>query len=168
MQLNEVLLDRFFNGRSGIRAQYYKSAYHGQKENLHLISTLSDRLIELARFTDSSADLDLLRTSLSKQSAKAWISERDIHGQEIIRASDLGLDEESIQNDWLEIAKKVKAGGYDSGEYQFYCAALNGVRAPVPDQLEIKGAWIDDSREHEYVTLAKRDRDWQIFMFGFS
>jgi hypothetical protein len=168
VQLKSVLLDRFFNGRDGIRAQYYKSVYHGQKENLYLISRLSDRLIELARFKDSSVEMDLLRTSLSKPSAKVWISERDIQGQEIIRAGDLELDEESIQNDWLEIAKKVKSDGYDSGEYQFYCAALNGVRAPIPDQLEMKGAWIDESRVHEYVTSDKRDRDWQIFMFGFS
>jgi hypothetical protein len=168
LQLNPILLDRFYNGRGGIRAQYYMSPYHGQEENLCLISRLSNWLIELARFKDSSVDMDLLRTSLSKPSAKVWISERDIQGQEIIRASDLVLDEESIQNDWLDIAKKVKSDGYDSGEYQFYCAALNGVRAPIPDQLEIKGAWIDETREHEYVTSDKRDRDWQIFMFGFS
>lgn len=168
LQLNQVLLDRFFNGQGGIRAQYYKSPYHGQKENLDLISRLSDRLVELARFKDSSVDMKLLTTSLSKPSAKAWISERDIQGQKIIRVSDLELDEESIQNDWLEIAKKVKSGEYDADEYKFYCAALNGVRAPIPAQLEIKGAWIDESRKHEYVTSDKRDRDWQIFMFGFS
>jgi len=168
VQLNQVLLDRFFNGKGGIRAQYYKSPYHGRKENLYLISRLSDRLVELARLKDSSVDMKLLRTSLRKPSAKAWIYERDVQGQKIIRASDLELDEESMQNDWLEIARKVKSNGYDSGEYQFYCAALNGVRAPIPDQLEIKGAWIDESGTHEYVTSGKRDRDWQIFMFGFS
>lgn len=168
LQLNQVLLDRFFNGQGGVRAQYYKSPYHGQTKNLHLISRLSDQLVELARFKDSSMDMKLLRTSLSKPSAKAWISERDIQGQKIIRASDLDLDEESIRNDWLEIAKKVKSCEYDSGEYRFYCAALNGVQAPIPDQLEIKGAWIDESGKHEYVASDKRDRDWQIFMFGFS
>jgi hypothetical protein len=109
LQLNPVLLDRFYNGRGGIRAQYYMSPYHGQKENLRLLSRLSDRLVELARFKDSAADIDLLRTSLSKPSAKAWISERDIQGQKIIRAGDLELDEESVQNDWLEIAKEVKS-----------------------------------------------------------
>ena len=168
LQLNPVLLDRFYNGRGGIRAQYYMSPYHGQKENLRLISRLSDRLVELAHFKDSAADIDVLLTSLSKPSAKAWISERDIQRQKIIRAGDLELDEESIQNDWLEIAMKVKSDGFDSGDYQFCCAALNGVRAPIPDQLEIKGAWIGESGKHEYVTSDKRDRDWQIFMFGFS
>jgi len=87
LQLNPVLLDRFYNGRSGIRAQYYMSPYHGLNENLRLISRLSDRLVELARFRGSAADIDLLKTSLSKSSAKVWISERDIHGQKIIRAT---------------------------------------------------------------------------------
>ena len=95
LQLNQVLLDRFFNGQGGIRAQYYKSPYHGQKEDLGIfISRLSDRLVELARFKDSSVDMKLLTTSLSKPSAKAWISERDIQGQKIIRVSDLELNGE--------------------------------------------------------------------------
>lgn len=61
----------------------------------------------------------------------------------------------------------VKSGIYND-EYQLYYAAVNGVHAPVPDQLEIKGAWLTSTRQLEYVTPPKRDRDCQIFMFGFS
>ena len=122
-----------------------------------VISRLTERLVKLA---ESSVDAHLIRKSLTRSSAKAWISEKDLRGRKIIRAGDLELDEESIQNDWLDIARKVKSGGYDAAEYQFYCAALNGVRAPFPDQLEIKGAWLAKNGKREYVSSDKRDRDW--------
>jgi len=168
VQLDRPLLDRFFNGRMGIRAQYYMSPYHGRRQNLLLISTLTDQLVQLASSIEPSIDTDFLRLSLGQPSAKVWISEKDVRGNKIIRASDLELDEQSIQNDWLDIAREVKNGVYGGEEYQLYCAALNGVRAPVPDQLEIKGAWITSADKREYVTSDKRDRDCQIFMFGFS
>lgn len=149
----------------GIRAQYYVSPYYGQKKNRLLISTLMDSLVSMPR---NGVDRSFLCLSLSQSSAKAWISEKNLNGDKIIRAGDLMLDEQSIQNDWLDIARDVKNGVYGGEDYQLYCAAINGVRAPIPDQLEIKGAWLTKSNRVEYVTPDKRDRDCQIFMFGFS
>jgi hypothetical protein len=97
-----------------------------------------------------------------------WISEKTLDGQKIIRASDLSLTEEEIQNDWLDLARSVKAGDIGSDQFQLYSAALNGVRAPIADRLEVKGAWITSKDRRDYVTPDKRDRDTQVFMFGFT
>ena len=169
IQLNERVLDKFFNGKMGIRAQYYVSPYYGRKKNQYLLSKLTKDLIQVApdeALREGGVDTDFLRTSLSQPSGKVWISEKNINGEKIIRASDQ-FDDESIQNDWLDIARDVNKGLYND-EYQLYYAAVNGVQAPVPDQLEIKGAWLTDPKLLEYVTTDKRDRDCQICMFGFS
>lgn len=169
IQLNETVLDKFFNGRMGIRAQYYVSPYHGQKKNKYLLTELMDGLIRIAPeecLRKSGVDTKYLRKSLSQSSAKAWISEKNLKGVKIIRAGGQ-FDDQSIQNDWLDMARDVTMGIYND-EYQLYYAAVNGVQAPIPDQLEIKGAWLTEKDQMEYVTPAKRDRDCQIFMFGFS
>jgi len=171
IQLDQRVLDKFFNGKMGMRAQYYMSPYHGRKKNRLLISKLMDSLIQIPRddyLKYSGVDQNLLRLSLMQPSAKVWISEKGIDGKKIIRAGDLMLDDQSIQNDWLDVAKDVKNGMHDSEDYKLYCAAINGVKAPFPDQLEIKGSWLTEGDRQEYVTPNKRDRDCQIFMFGFS
>jgi hypothetical protein len=148
IQLDERILDKFFNSRMGIRAQYYVNTYHGQKKNRHLISQLTDSLIRTAPeeyLRQAGVDQSFLRKSLSQSSAKAWISEKNVKGKKIIRAGNQTLDDQSIQNDWLDIAKDVKKGVYGGDDYQLYCAAVNGVQAPIPDQLEIKGAWLTGS-----------------------
>jgi len=169
IQLDQKVLDKFFNGRMGIRAQYYVSPYHGKKMNQYFLSKLLDDLIQKVpknELKKHGVDAAFLRTSLSQSSAKAWISETNLKGEKIIRAGG-HFDDESIQNDWLDIARDVKNGIYND-EYQLYYAAVNGVQTPVPDQLEIKGAWLTGTKQLEYVTPDKRDRHCQIFMFGFS
>jgi len=152
----------------GIRAQYYKSSYHGHAKNHLLLSKIVEPLIRLAASIEPRIEADFLHLSLKQTSAKVWISERDITGKKILRASDQKFDKESIQNDWLDLAREVKSGVYSGDDYNLYCAALNGIRAPIPDQLEVKGAWLTGDDRDEYVTPSKRDRDCQIFMFGFS
>lgn len=49
-----------------------------------------------------------------------------------------------------------------------FARSLCGIQAPIPDRLEIKGAWLTEEGNSEYVTPDKRDRDTQLFMFGFS
>jgi hypothetical protein len=168
MALDGRLLDRFFNGIMGIRAQYHWSPYRGAAKNHLLISKLTDELVRLASSKQPDVDPVFLRRSLAQPSAKAWISEQDVEGRKVIRTSDLELDEQSIQNDWLDLARDVKNGLYDNENYDVHCAALNGIRTPLPDQMEVKGAWLTEGDLREYVTPAKRDRDCQTFMFGFS
>jgi hypothetical protein len=168
IQLDRTLLDAFFNGRMGIRAQYYKSPYHGHAKNHLLLSRIVEPLIRLAVSIEPGIEADFLHLSLNQPSAKVWISEKDIAGKEIVRASDLKFDKESIQNDWLDLAREVESGVHSGENYNLNCAALNGIRAPIPDQLEVKGSWLTGVDRCEYVTPSKRDRDCQIFMFGFS
>lgn len=166
--LNPTLLDKFFNGRMGLRAQYYSSPYHGGLMNARLVSALRPRLLALAQDAAPAVDSLKVKLSLAAESAKTWISEKNVNGKKIFRASDLTLVEEELQNDWLELARAVNAGLVPQGQFQLYSAALNGVRAPIADQLEVKGGWLSREGQHEYVTLGKRDRDCQIFMFGFT
>ena len=79
--------------------------------------------------------------------------------------------EEELKNDWLDVARKVaaalKQGKLTAGQH-LSVNAINGVRAPIADQLEVKGAWITHVDRCEYVTPGKRVRDCQLFMFGFT
>jgi hypothetical protein len=167
-RLDTKLLDKFFNGLMGIRAQYYASPYHGGAMNTQLLAALRPRLLELSKQGSSQSDAKLVKDSLAAASAKTWVCEKSLSGEKIIRASDLDLHEEEIQNDWLDLARTVKAGVVPPGQYQLYSAALNGVRAPIADQFEVKGGWITRDEQVEYVTPAKHDRDCQVFMFGFT
>ena len=167
IRLDSVLLDKFFNGLMGIRAQYYLSPYHGGAMNARLIAALRPRLLDIAK-QHADADLNLVVKSLDSRSSKAWIAEKNLKGLKIIRASDLTLVETELQNEWLDIARLVHSGHARQGEYQLYSAALNGVRTPIADQLELKGGWITRDDRCEYVTPSKHDRDCQVFMFGFT
>lgn len=168
IRLCSKLLDKFFNGRMGIRAQYYLSPYHGGAMNTRLLSALRPRLLALAQEAAPLADRKMVELSLAAASAKTWICEKNLAGNKVIRASDLALVEDEIQNDWLDLARAVKAGAAPQGQFQLYSAAFNGVRAPIADQFEVKGGWISHDDRREYVTPAKYDRDCQVFMFGFT
>ena len=110
----------------------------------------------------------MVERSLAAVSAKAWICEKDLNGKKLIRASDLRLTEEQIQNDWLDVARLVSSGAVPTGQFQLYSASLNGIRAPIAEQLEFKGGWVTEVGQVEYVTPAKHDRDCQVFKFGFT
>lgn len=73
-------------------------------------------------------------------------------------------DSEYIINDWLHMADKGVAATHDPKPYS---RCYQGIQAPMPDRLEIKGSWITTGNI-EYVEASKRDRDPEIFMFGFS
>lgn len=118
IRMDSILLDKFFNGLMGIRAQYYASPYHGASMNARLLSALRTRLLELAQVAASSADRALIELSLNAPSAKAWISERNLSGEKFIRASDLTLTEEELQNDWLDLARAVKVGEIGKDQFQ--------------------------------------------------
>jgi hypothetical protein len=167
IRIEPVLLDKFFNGAMGLRAQYYVNPYHGAFQNARLILLLRDTLLCHARELPVT-ELATVRKSLGASSAKVWIAERNLKGEKIIRASDLTLVEDEIQNDWLDVARAVKTGSVDSAHYHLYSAALSGVRTPVADRLEVKGGWMTSAPVREYVSPAKWDRDTQVFMFGFT
>lgn len=166
--LDGVLLDKFFNGLMGIRAQYYLNPYHGGAMNAYLLSALRPTLHQFASTRVAAGEMNTVERSLAAASAKTWICEKDLNGKKLIRASDLRLTEEQIQNDWLELARLVSSGAVPLGQFQLYSASLNGIRAPIADQLEVKGGWITAEGQVEYVTPAKHDRDCQVFMFGFT
>ncbi len=168
IQLDPKLLDKFFNGVMGIRSQYYQCPYHGLHKNHFLIEKLLEPLIRLASCILSDVDVGFVGDSLRGSSAKLWISEKNIRGEKIVSACGTSLDEESIQNDWLDRAREFTRGECPKEHFNLFARALNGVLAPIPDQLEVKGAWLTAEHQYEYVTPDKRDRHCQLFMFGFS
>ena len=76
IQLDRTLLDAFFNGRMGIRAQYYKSPYHGHAKNHLLLSRIVEPLIRLAVSIEPGIEADFLHLSLNQPSAKVWYFSR--------------------------------------------------------------------------------------------
>lgn len=84
--LDRKLLDKFFNGLMGIRAQYYVSPYHGNAMNARLLLALRPRLLELANKHSSPDDHRIIEASLKATSAKTWICEKNLSGEKIIRA----------------------------------------------------------------------------------
>ena len=167
ISLDSELLDKLYNGLMGIRAQYYISPYHGNIMNHILLKAITGILIDIATSISLSVNTNDLKLSLSYSSAKIWVSESDLNGNKIIRASDLKFTENEIQNDWLDVARDTKEGMYNDN-YQLFSASLNGIRAPIPDQIEIKGAWLTKDDKLEYVPNDKKDRDCQLFMFGYT
>ncbi|MGF6870606.1 hypothetical protein [Paraburkholderia sp. MM5477-R1] len=164
IQLDVGLLDIFFNGKMGIRAQYYKSPEHGHFKNRLLLDLIKNRLVTFASKKDPTVDTSMVKLSLNAESAKVWISERSLLGQWIIGCPAPDLVEDEIQNDWLDVARKVQCGELGPAQR----GALHGVRAPLADQLEIKGAWVTELGRDEYVPEEKRDRDQQLHLFGFT
>ena len=101
---------------------------------------------------------------------RPWSYGRNVRNREYLKdsQSDANLIEEELQNEWLDFARSVRDRSVPTAQHNLYSRALCGVRAPIPDQLEVKGAWLTKKGHLEYVTADKRDRACQLFMFGFS
>ena len=160
--LDSRLLDRYFNGLMGLRAQYYISPFFGRHQNHVLLQKLKPSLLDAVGISD----LFFAERSLENPSAKAWISEKSIDGKSLFDYSVNAPDSELIQNDWQYAAEGIPdaAGIYSTN---LYSRCYQGVQAPIPDRLQIKGAWLTTDFL-EYIEASKRDRDIELFMFGFS
>jgi hypothetical protein len=76
--IDPVLLDKFFNGAMGLRAQYYVSPYYGALQNARLLLLLREALLQHASRKLAATELATVRKSLAALSAKVWICEKNL------------------------------------------------------------------------------------------
>jgi hypothetical protein len=72
------LFDRFFNGRNGYRAAYFRSPFDGLDAHDFLLRTLAPSLLAAApRGDGASLGNEFIEESLTSLSAKAWLTEQN-------------------------------------------------------------------------------------------
>lgn len=127
--------DLFFNSSNGYRAAYCKSVASGTEANRLVIDALMPKLLDAWRkkkpkfHNEQWAD-----RALRHYSAKIWIYEGLICCHEWIK-----LDIEIENPIWIATANRTDP---EDSRLPYW-----GVRAPIADKLEVKGAWIDPDGE---------------------
>ena len=157
--------DRFFNGISGYRAQYYTSPNHGLSQNRLLIDRLTPLLVEIAkardfRKGDEVMTEDEVRASLALESAKAWGNET---GDREFWSHVNGYK----NRDDIEINARRWAENLGSTDIKTKRGAQRGVRAPRLRAIKIMGGFADQ-HGNEDVAEHKRRRHHDIHERGFS
>jgi hypothetical protein len=160
--------DVFFNGASGIRAQYYKSIELGQAYTRFMLESLAARLLVTREVGSAPGGTTAVKSSLLGASSKIWIDEAD---------SD--LDQESMDAErlialevphWVKAAREA-AAAFAANKQPSPKAqekALLGIQAPQAQVIGIFGAWLRDRDMTELRVPSKRNRSRHIRIYGFS
>lgn len=157
LKVDPKLVDLFFNSKFGIRGWYYQSAYEGIEKTNHMITELSQELIEYG--SSQGESIAEIKESLKLRSAKAWIAESgntlcDMCPGEWHSPSD---DEPEIFNDRWE--------NLDCNEFPL---SRYGRKAPYGlTRIRVFGGWIDENG-NEYVSPRKVKRASDINLYGWS
>ncbi|MCI0629014.1 MAG: hypothetical protein L0387_46430 [Acidobacteria bacterium] len=163
VDLDEDLVDWFFNGVGGYRAQYYKSPENGLRANAYAFAKLKPILFAAANrenFTHQhprKGQLSMSETefldSLRLPSAKIWGDESrgELRGL-FDPDKDSGPDIDALR--WLENA----SAGHDK--------ARKCTKAPRFSTLKFHGAFLKDGGE--VIPLDKMARSEDIYLCGFS
>jgi hypothetical protein len=157
------LVDWFFNGANGYRAQYYKDPENGLQANAYALAELQHLLLEAAHRADFSyqhPDHGLLTlteanflTSLRLRSAKIWGDETTGELQKVVNLEVEAWPDIDAHR-WLENAERGNA------------KAKKGVKAPRFTTLKFHGAFLKNGRE--VIPPDKLTRSADIYSFGFS
>ena len=135
--------DAFFNSPVGYRAQYALGPLAGESVNRKLLSQLEAHLLMFARGCAFQFE-SLLLKSLHATQSKIWIFEPEVQVQ-------LGAEEPAIlYQPWMNLSPDGA-----------------GLLAPIGEQLEIKGGWLD-IHGTECLDPAKATRSTDIHEVGFS
>ena len=155
--LEAGLVDWFFNGVSGYRAQYYKSPENGLKANTYAFAKLESILFKAASRASFSykhpdhgpltIDEQTFLTYLRLPSAKIWGEETEGLNQMF---SGPGIDAPR----WIENTKN----GHGK--------AMKGTKAPQFTILKLHGAFLKNGLE--VIPPDKTARSEDIYFFGFS
>lgn len=117
LAVDRTAYDAFFNAPVGYRGQYAVSETHGSRANFSILSVLMPKLLGAV---PSWASNHPVRVSLLGQQSKIWIDEFEVENQ-------LSDPDWSIQ----------------CPVWEFNEPDGQGLRAPVGECLEVKGAWVD-------------------------
>ena len=139
--------DLFFNSCSGYRAAYCRSAAMGARANRLVISALKSRLREAwGEHNACGFDANWVDRALDHHSAKVWVDEQCL---DVNSWTDLKIE---VRNPvWVNTAnayqRNIDQLGLE-GEVSFRIQREEprlpywGLRAPVCEWLQFKGAWI--------------------------
>ena len=163
VDLDEGLVDWFFNGVGGYRAQYYKSPGNGLRANAYAFAKLEPILFAAADGADFSyqhpdkGELTLSESefldSLRLPSAKIWGDETSGELKDLFDP-DVDSGPNIDAHRWLENAK----AGHDK--------AKKGTKAPRFSTLKFHGAFLKNGQE--VIPLNKMARSEDIYFCGFS
>ena len=166
LRVSNNLSDMFYNARTGYRAQFYIDPMDGQNWNRWAIDYLIDRLVKITEIQDpikgtNTLTIEQVRMSLAAASAKMWIFEKDSDGNKIVGKSNPELVYELFVPRWWPEARTAVEENRDS-------KALDGILAPLPWKLDIKGGFLDQKEWTERVPVDKVDRAIEIHRYGFT
>jgi hypothetical protein len=157
------LVDWFFNGPCGYRAQYYSSPENGLNANSFLLRETEQKLVQIAKRSDFEymdpdhgrlhMDRDTLQTSLRQGSAKVWGDESKGELNDVISGG---------QNSEPQILAERWMVNADANAQK----ALWGIQAPIIETLKFHGAFLKNGIE--IVPPNKIHRSEDIYYFGFS
>lgn len=155
VSIPESSCDSFFNGISGYRATYLRSPQKGEALNRAIITALKNDL--WTTYSEFNLDSHFVAKSLDSLSAKIWISERFID-------FDHAWHGEILVPSWIEAAETYLGNKLKFPRLE---KAVWGIRATIGDEIEIKGAFLNESL-FEMVPAEKIDRSMDIHNYGFS
>ena len=142
LQVASSVYDAFFNSGKGYRAQYAISPSVGAAANRSLLQALEPMLVAVVA-QPSQVPLSLVRRSLRGVDAKVWILEADVEQQ---------------------LSDPIPSLAY--APWEFDSPNGQGLRAPVGNLLEVKGAWLDPAGV-ERRDPTKENRAVRINKSGF-
>ncbi len=152
------IVDRFYNGRDGLRGRYWQSATTGDDATRLLLSRLCPALLAssveiAAEPSDTWAKQPHhVAASLAASSSKIWICERNLQGEFLLNSAEA---EHLVVPRW---SNNQGAAGNKGQCWRW---------TPCGGDLEVKGGLIGEDRR-EFIPESKVDRGKQICCFGFT
>jgi len=147
-----MVYDLIYNAPDGLRGRYWQSPDRGYLATRLLIESLKEKLLDFARRSPlkredgAEAKVEDVIASLNASSAKVWIRERDENRNPVIGEK----CPEIVVRRWAASERNATSR-----------------RAPIGDQIEIKGALIRPGGIEE-IPEGKRDRSREIHRLGFT
>ena len=166
VKIPSQLLDLFFNGGCGYRAQFYLAPDRGIQANRLIIDRLIPRLLTSSGTGPNKMKPQQLEASLRSRHAKIWIDE------ETSTLDQTAIDPLLIQAlnvpRWVAAMNQaLSAWAQRTSPEPYVARSLLGVQAPEGERLIIVGAWMDTGNV-DHVVPSKENSAEHIHNFGFS
>jgi hypothetical protein len=136
--------DYLFNGRSGYRAQYYRSVDEGAAFNCHQVRALLPAINVIFDQNPKGHPWAIVERSIAGPWSKLWVSGDSVPFKE-------APDGEFRPRRWHELGIPIV-----------------WLKAPLPREpaIEIKGTWMSNSNDGYVIDPMKADRDQQVNIRG--
>jgi hypothetical protein len=154
IKVTAYVFDRFFNSRSGYRAEYFRSPFGGLAANGHLLRTIAPALVASNQPDyGSSVDPALTMAPLTSHSAKVWLTEQNAFC-------------DRCKGEWRSTQKgaEIINGRW---ELSTLATARDGRMAPALTKLKVMGAFLSNDGD-EFIPYRKRRRHFEIHETGWS